>query len=283
MEPAHIQLQKNGPGRFSYGSNPVSDYALSLIDMKRALMTPEEVQILKEAAVAWDPKKDEGEESVFRVIKRGDKSFDDVIGSWEEKRKIRESVIAPFLLPNFFGEAPKGILFYGPPGGGKTLLAEATITELSLTLSKSLPLADVALIIPSPADLKGKYVGESEKKITELFKVAKNRKCEEGKTMKMTIIFIDEIDGLVQSRTGQSTENVGNSVATFLQELDGVKGLSTVILVGATNFPQNIDEAVKRRMPVKIPVDLPSAEDLALWLKWKVSKFIWIDKDRYFE
>ncbi|HJZ04855.1 MAG TPA: ATP-binding protein [Patescibacteria group bacterium] len=279
MQPVHQQLLERSR-ILTYGANPVSDYAIGLLELQAASTSPESVQLLKEAAGRWTDSG--GGDEIFRTIGEGDRSFDDVIGLEKEKKVIRESVIAPFLLPNFFGEAPKGILFYGPPGGGKTLLAEATITELRKTVAVSIPDADVALIAPTAADLKGKYVGESEKKISELFRVAKNRPCQPGKTMKISIIFIDEIEGLVQSRSLQ-TDQIGNSVATFLQELDDLKTLSTVILMGATNFPEKIDEAVMRRLPAKIFVPLPIQEDIALWLKKKVSKFPWISKEIYQE
>ena len=169
------------------------------------------------------------------------------IGGLEDlKGEIRFKVIEPFLNPHLFRMYGKqvggGILMYGPPGCGKTLIARATAQE-----------ADAEFVVVKSGDIESKYYGETQKNIQKLFSDAKGRQ-------KPTILFFDEFDTLGRDRSLTRQEHSKDKVATLLSEIDGMdsKG-SQVLLLAATNEPWVIDPALRRegRFGMSLYVPLP--------------------------
>ena len=189
------------------------------------------------------------------------KFFEDIIGLDKPKEKIISTFIMPIIYPSLFGKLSKGILLYGPPGTGKTAIVKAAVNSLQrdyvdFNLS-------VLFFSPTPADLKGKYVGESEKKIKELFNCASEKACEcqdndSSKTMRyISVIFIDEIDNVGGSRSGDESGMNKQTVNALLQAMDGMESHKNVIVMGATNNPWELDSALLRRFNNRLLIDLP--------------------------
>lgn len=174
-----------------------------------------------------------------------DVKWDDVAGLEGAKESLKEAVILPKRFPQMFTgkRRPwKGILLYGPPGTGKSYLAKAVATE-----------ADAHFFSVSPADLMSKWQGQSEKTVKELFTMARKK----GNS----IIFIDEIDSLVSTRTDSESESSRRIKTEFLVQMDGVgKSTSGVLLLAATNIPWGLDDAMLRRLERKIYIPLPDAK-----------------------
>jgi len=168
--------------------------------------------------------------------------WDDIAGLEQAKKSLQEAVIYPIKFPHLFVgmRTPwKGILLYGPPGTGKTFLAKACATE-----------ADATFFTVSSADITSKYVGESEKLIKTLFKMAREKKP--------AIIFIDEIDSLLSARSDNENEASRRVKTEFLIQMQGVGHDDNGILVlGATNIPWALDSAVRRRFEKRIYIPLP--------------------------
>ena len=175
---------------------------------------------------------------------------------------IRDAVELPYLHAELFAEhdlrAPKGILLYGPPGCGKTLIAKAVANSLAKKVAEKtghLEAKSYFLNIKGP-ELLNKYVGETERHIRLVFQRARE-KASEGMPV---IVFFDEMDSMFRARgTGVSSDMESTVVPQLLAELDGVEGLSNVIVIGATNREDLIDPAILRpgRLDVKIKVDRP--------------------------
>lgn len=183
----------------------------------------------------------------------GDITFDDIAGQKQIKEDIRQNYIYPFTLPGLFPTKSKGIMFYGPPGTGKTLLARAATAEIP----------GAAFFSPTPGDLKGKFVGETEKNIQMLFQCASNiigtpirGGSKHGvEKYRVSVIFIDEFDSIAGARGDDP--HMRNSVNALLQAMDGIQSSPNVSVIAATNLPWDIDDAVLRRFSAKIFVDLP--------------------------
>jgi SpoVK/Ycf46/Vps4 family AAA+-type ATPase len=206
--------------------------------------------------------------------------YNDVIGLHKEKQKINDAFIYPLMYPNLYPSVSKGILLYGPPGTGKTLIVKAAVNELQLKD----PDIGVLYFAPSPADLKGKYVGETEKKIEEWFTCASQAACEcqgdgDGAKKYIAIIFIDEIDSIAGSRDDDPTGLNANSVNTLLQMMDGINSKPNVSIIGATNYPWKLDSAVIRRFDTQILINIPSELELREILTYEVNKMVEM-KDR---
>ncbi|KAL6063429.1 putative 26S proteasome subunit yta6 [Balamuthia mandrillaris] len=172
-------------------------------------------------------------------------TWNDVVGLEEAKSALMEMVIYPSLRPDLFNglRAPaKGLLLFGPPGNGKTLLAKAVAHECNATFFSI-----------SASSLTSKYLGESEKLVRALFAVARK--------MQPSVIFIDEIDSLLSQRSEKEHEASRRLKTEFLVQLDGVTSASEerLIVMGATNLPQELDEAARRRFVKRIYVPLPDA------------------------
>jgi proteasome-associated ATPase len=191
-----------------------------------------------------------------------DISYEDVGGLDDQIEAIMDAVELPFLHRELFGEyelpPPKGILLYGPPGCGKTLIAKAVANSLAkkvAEVSGNKGAKSYFLNIKGP-ELLNKYVGETERQIRLVFQRARE-KSEEGVPV---IVFFDEMDSLFRTRgTGISSDMESTIVPQLLAEIDGVETLKNVIVIGASNREDLIDPAILRpgRLDVKIKVERP--------------------------
>ncbi len=193
-----------------------------------------------------------------------DVTYDDIGGLDTQISAIADAVELPFLHADLFAEhrlpAPKGVLLYGPPGCGKTLIAKAVANSLAKKVAASIG-EDKGLSyfvnIKGP-ELLNKYVGETERQIRLVFERARE-KSDEGWPV---IVFFDEMDSMFRTRgTGVSSDMESTVVPQLLAEIDGVEGLENVIVIGATNREDLIDPAILRpgRLDVKIRIDRPDA------------------------
>ena len=211
--------------------------------------------------------KSEAEELVLEEVP--EVSYDDVGGLEKEIEQVRDAVELPFLYPELFAEhklsPPKGVLLYGPPGCGKTLIAKAVANSIAKKLAHltGKEIRSFFLHVKGP-ELLNKYVGESERQIREVFHKAKE-KASGGNPV---IIFFDEMDALFRTRgTGVSSDIESTIVPQFLSEIDGVERLRNVIVIGASNRQDLIDPAVLRagRLDIKIKIsrpDMTAARDI---------------------
>ena len=173
----------------------------------------------------------------------------DVVGVDDAKNALRESIVYPTKRGDLFPLGwPRGILLYGPPGCGKTILAAATANEL-----------DGYFINVDGSSMMSKWLGEAEKNVSRLFKMAHSYAEREGKPV---ILFIDELDSLL----GERTNEIGGEVRSrnqFLTEMDGINGKgkdTKLYVIGATNKPWSLDHPFLRRFQKRIYVSLPSVE-----------------------
>jgi proteasome-associated ATPase len=197
-----------------------------------------------------------------------DISYEDVGGLDTQIEQITDAVELPFLHQELFAEhklpAPKGILLYGPPGCGKTLIAKAVANSLAKKVAEAsgdLEARSYFLNIKGP-ELLNKYVGETERQIRLVFQRARE-KSEEGWPV---IVFFDEMDSLFRTRgTGISSDVESTIVPQLLAEIDGVETLKNVIVIGASNREDLIDPAILRpgRLDVKIKIERPNEEAAA--------------------
>lgn len=178
------------------------------------------------------------------MVKIGDVHYEDIGGLKTEIKKIREMVELPIRYPELFErlgvEPPRGVLLYGSPGTGKTLLAKAVANE-----------SDAHFIDISGPELVSKFVGESEEKLREIFNEAKEKAP--------TIIFMDEIDAIAPKREEATNEVERRMVSQLLALLDGMGSRGQVIVIGATNRPNAIDPALRRpgRFDREIEIGVP--------------------------
>ncbi|MGI9665656.1 MAG: proteasome ATPase, partial [Acidimicrobiia bacterium] len=192
-------------------------------------------------------------------------TYQDIGGLDDQIEIIQDAVELPYLHRDRFAEydlaAPKGVLLYGPPGCGKTLIAKAVANSLAKAVRSSQDGEDARsyfLNIKGP-ELLNKYVGETERQIRLIFQRAKE-KSDEGVPV---IVFFDEMDSLFRTRgTGVSSDVESTIVPQLLSELDGVESLKNVIVIGASNREDLIDPAILRpgRLDVKIKIERPSIE-----------------------
>ncbi|HEY7777467.1 MAG TPA: AAA family ATPase, partial [Nitrososphaeraceae archaeon] len=174
-------------------------------------------------------------------------TYDELGGLKNEVQKIREMVELPMRHPELFEkigvEAPKGVLLYGPPGTGKTLLAKAVAGETNANFTS----------ISGP-EIMGKYYGESEERLRELFKQAEENAP--------SIIFIDEIDSIAPKREEVTGEVEKRIVSQLLTLMDGMKSRGKVVVIAATNRPDSIDPALRRpgRFDREIEIGIPDDE-----------------------
>ncbi|MCL1595146.1 MAG: proteasome ATPase [Actinomycetia bacterium] len=192
-------------------------------------------------------------------------TYDDIGGLAEQIEIIQDAVELPYLHRERFAAydlaAPKGVLLYGPPGCGKTLIAKAVANSLAKAVgdrSNGDDTRSYFLNIKGP-ELLNKYVGETERQIRLIFQRAKE-KSDEGVPV---IVFFDEMDSLFRTRgTGVSSDVESTIVPQLLSELDGVESLKNVIVIGASNREDLIDPAILRpgRLDVKIKIERPSRE-----------------------
>mmetsp|Transcript_16034 Transcript_16034/g.20290 ORF Transcript_16034/g.20290 Transcript_16034/m.20290 type:complete len:430 (-) Transcript_16034:128-1417(-) len=184
-------------------------------------------------------------------------SWDDVSGLEGAKEGLKEAVVLPVKFPQLFDDVRqpwRGILLYGPPGTGKSFLAKACATECEGTFFSI-----------SSSDLVSKWMGESERLIKQLFKMARDKKP--------SIIFIDEIDSLCGKRTEGENDSTRRIKTEFLIQMQGVgNSMDGVLVLGATNVPWELDQAMRRRFQKRIYISLPDAAARSGILKNKGSK-----------
>jgi len=204
--------------------------------------------------------KPEVEELILEEVP--DITYEDIGGLDDQIEEIRDAVELPFLHKDLFAEhelePPKGILLYGPPGCGKTLVAKAVANSLAKQIAERLGQKthrSYFLNVKGP-ELLNKYVGETERQIRMIFQRAKE-KSEEGVPI---IVFFDEMDSLFRTRgSGISSDIESTIVPQLLAEIDGVETLKNVIVIGASNREDLIDPAILRpgRLDVKIKIERP--------------------------
>ncbi|MCA9463459.1 MAG: proteasome ATPase [Nitrospira sp.] len=194
-----------------------------------------------------------------------DITYEQIGGLSKELEQVKDAVELPFLYPELFAEhrlsPPKGVLLYGPPGCGKTLIAKAVANSIAKKLAhlKGKEVRSYFLHVKGP-ELLNKYVGESERQIREVFAKAKE-KASHGNPV---IVFFDEMDALFRTRgTGISSDIESTIVPQFLAEIDGVESLRDVIVIGASNRQDLIDPAVLRpgRLDIKIKIPRPDKQN----------------------
>ena len=173
-----------------------------------------------------------------------DVHWDDIAGLEFAKKTIKEIIIWPMLRPDLFNgirRPPKGLLLFGPPGTGKTMIAKAIASQ-----SKSM------FFNISASSLMSKWIGESEKLVRTLFALAS--------FYQPSVVFIDEIDSLLTSRSENENEASRRIKTEFLVQLDGAgtNAEDRILIIGATNRPQEIDDAFVRRLSKRLYIPLPN-------------------------
>ena len=229
----------------SYQNRIISLQSTSLTDTEPVVdpnASPEE----QKASLA-NREKNNFDDMIMR--EKPDVGWNDVVGVDDAKNALRESIIYPTKRSDLFPLGwPRGILLYGPPGCGKTILAAATANEL-----------DGYFINVDGSSMMSKWLGEAEKNVSNLFKMARGYAEREGKPV---ILFIDELDSLL----GERANEIGGEVRSrnqFLTEIDGINGKGKnmqLYVIGATNKPWSLDHPFLRRFQKRIYVSLPTLE-----------------------
>ena len=241
------------------------DYGLNKVYIQRAMSYQERIRAIQGVGGSFEPQQDEdkprAEESVngnappaeqkkasFEELVLKEKpnvKWDEVVGLEPAKKAIKEAIVYPVQRPDLFPLGwPRGILLFGPPGCGKTLLAAAVATEI-----------DAAFFSVDAASIMSKWLGEAEQNVAKLF-VTVRKTAGDGRA---AIVFIDELDSLI----GKHSNEVGGEVRMrnqFLKEMDGVIDKGRTLhgyVIGATNKPWDLDWAFIRRFQKRILVPLP--------------------------
>ena len=247
------------------------DYSLNKVYVQRAMAYQERIKILQGSVglSRMEVESDESEESIEKPIgdsgtsKNGELvvtekpqvTWAEVVGLDTAKKAVKEAIVYPVQRPDLFPLGwPRGILLFGPPGCGKTLLAAAVATEINANFYSI-----------DAASVMSKWLGEAEKNVAKLFGSAR-KASQEGKP---AIVFVDEVDSLM----GKHTNEVGGEIRVrnqFLKEMDGImdKGKKLhVYVIGATNKPWDLDWAFIRRFQKRILVPLPDHHTRLMMLK----------------
>ena len=245
------------------------EYSLNKVYIQRAIAYQERIKALQGAVSLADMRMDiDNKGAGERTTEGGKSSYEELIISekpnvnWEEvvgldtaKKAIKEAIVYPVQRPDLFPLGwPRGILLFGPPGCGKTLIAAAVATEL-----------DATFFSIDAASIMSKWLGEAEQNVAKLFGSAR-KSSNEGKP---AIVFVDELDSLM----GQHSNEVGGEIRVrnqFLKEMDGIfdKGKNLhVYVIGATNKPWDLDWPFIRRFQKRILVPLPDHHTRLMMLK----------------
>eukprot|EP00916_Digyalum_oweni_P019150 GHVL01031895.1.p1 GENE.GHVL01031895.1~~GHVL01031895.1.p1 ORF type:complete len:354 (+),score=105.31 GHVL01031895.1:579-1640(+) len=251
-----IDIPDELPGFKSLGSNqntifkcPVEQENNKNIDQSKKRVNTSEITKSKNSeSKDVHPDLEGLDEKHIEMIERdifddGKISRDEIAGLESVKDLINRSIICPIQRPDLFlgplAEPPKGILLFGPPGTGKTLLAKWIATEAMSTFFSI-----------SSATLTSKWMGEGEKLCRTLFAVAKVRQP--------SVIFLDEVDSLLSARSDKEDDSTRRLKTQLLQEMQGTKESDArIVIVAATNRPEDIDEAARRRFTKRVYVPLP--------------------------
>lgn len=187
--------------------------------------------------------------------------WSDIAGLAKTKRIIQEIIVWPMLRPDLFTnlrQPPKGLLLFGPPGTGKTLLGKCIASEIKATFFSI-----------TSSSLTSKFVGEGEKNMRILFEMARDRAP--------SVIFFDEIDSLLSKRNESENESCRKMKTEFLVQFDGIQNKESdnkmVLIIGATNRPQEIDDAARRRLVKRVYVPLPCFDSRLELIKNLLSKY----------
>ena len=195
-----------------------------------------------------------------------------LIGHQRIKQDILQGIVEPFNQPLLF-QMKKSFLFYGPPGTGKTMFAKASANSLH-HMSKNM---NVLFFAPSTDALKDKHVGGTERKITQYFHCVQQQAEEattQSKVHTLGIIFIDEIDSLARRREDDDASGTQASATnTLLQMLDGIASFNNVVVMAATNYPWQLDDAIVSRFQEQIYVRLPDTPSIVELLKDNFTRF----------
>jgi len=261
--------------------NLYPDYELNKIYIQRAKMYQERIKVLRGEISEEEIKKEPISESKTEskstfsafedlvITEKPNVKWEDIAGLEEVKKAIREAIVYPTKRPDLFPLGfPRGILLYGPPGCGKTLIAAAVATEI-----------DAVFFSVDAASIMSKWLGEAEKNVARLFRAAREAAIKHG----AAIIFIDEIDSLLGVRYNE----VGGEVRVrnqFLKETDGImdKGKNwPIYVIGATNKPWTLDWGFIRRFQKRIYVPLPDFETRLKIYQLYTQKLVMKDVDLY--
>jgi len=247
------------------------EYSLNKVYIQRAIAYQERIKMLqgtgavpietceeKEMANVDNTRRTEGEKSSYEELILAEKpniKWEQVVGLENAKKAIKEAIVYPVQRPDLFPLGwPRGILLFGPPGCGKTLLAAAVATEI-----------DAKFVSVDAASIMSKWLGEAEQNVAKLFNSVR-KSALEGKP---AIVFIDELDSLM----GKHSNEVGGEIRVrnqFLKEMDGIidKGKKLhVYVIGATNKPWDLDWAFIRRFQKRILVPLPDHHSRLMMFK----------------
>lgn len=211
--------------------------------------------------------------------------FDNITGLEDVKRTLIDNLVNARVLSSMFSRTPKGFLLYGPPGVGKTLLIKALVNELRDKNSSHVKLkGQIGALFYNvgAAELMDKYVGESEKKIQNLFKMASlaadtvqnAQRAKEGNAnyKVFSIIFMDEVDAIAPQREGSSVRN--SSVNTLLTAIDGMTSSSNVVVIAATNHPDKLDAAFRERLSKRVFIPYPTEQNIFNYLTQRMDIII---------
>jgi SpoVK/Ycf46/Vps4 family AAA+-type ATPase len=251
------------------------EYSLNQVYIQRAIAYQERIKALQGAVSPVQPrieaedcegaKSSEGGKSSYEELilaEKPDVKWDEVVGLDSAKKAVKEAIVYPVQRPDLFPLGwPRGILLFGPPGCGKTLLAAAVATEI-----------DATFVSIDAASIMSKWLGEAEQNVAKLFGSAR-KSATDGRP---SIVFIDELDSLM----GRHSNEVGGEVRVrnqYLKEMDGIidKGKKLhVYVIGATNKPWDLDWAFIRRFQKRILVPLPDHHTRLMMFKLYTSTLL---------